>query len=132
MKWKVAGCAFGREGVPALAIKPRAGGHGQAADRAIVDGQIGEHERFPSTGPALRQVSGEPAVPSRMRRSVRTRLLHERTSAGRPRTSLVMAWRPRRVRVGDGDYATTSTLRPAERLSPGVDGTPERCHVFLG
>ena len=38
---------------------------------------------------ALRQVSGEPAVPSRMRRSVRTWLLRERTGTGRLRTSLV-------------------------------------------
>ena len=46
-----------------------------------------------------------------MRRSVRTRLLRERTSAGRPRTSLVMAsrpQRPRRTQVGDATRAPTT------------------------
>ena len=42
-------------------------------------------------GGAHREVREEPSVPSRMRRSVRTRLLRERTSTGRPRTSLVIA-----------------------------------------
>jgi hypothetical protein len=113
------GCA---DSAAALAIGPRANGPGPVKPATTVGmygGEVGGHGRFPPLG-ALCQVSGEPSVPSRMRRSVRTRLLRERTSAGRSRTSLLLASRPRRPRGVGAVVLKVSAQQPppVKRLLP--------------
>lgn len=61
----------------------------------------------PSTGALSQEL--RVSCTSRMRRSVRTRLLRERTSAGRPKTSLLIASRPAAPRLG-GFPAVGATL----------------------